>query len=108
MEKNRVQKKDAVSVGDALKLFLVSSKLAAPHNTYRVNLAWDAASGAAKYTLKRFYRDRKLFITLSSSAVRSQLSFQKDALVAKMNQILAEDELYIPDGEAAVKELILK
>ena len=108
MGTNRVARKDAVSVGDALKILLKGSKLLPQHNSYRIGEAWNEASGAAKYTMKRFYRDRKLFITLSSSAVRSQLSFQKDALIERMNSLLAEDELYIQDGDAPVKELILK
>jgi hypothetical protein len=42
--------------------------------------------------------------------VRSQLSFQRQALLDKVNALLAEDELYIRDrsGGDVVKELILK
>jgi hypothetical protein len=36
-------------------------------------MAWDQASGAAPYTIKRYFRDGKLFITLSSSVLCSQL-----------------------------------
>lgn len=108
MERNRVQRKEAIQVGDALKLFLTASKLVKPHNTYRIFQAWDDASGAERFTLKRYYRDGKLYVTIGSSVVRSQLLFQKDALVEKINEILSADDMYISDGQPAVKELILK
>lgn len=108
MEGNRVKRKEAVAIGDALKLFLIQSRLAMPHNTQRIFYAWDVVSGAAPFTLKRFFRDGKLFVTLSSSAVRSQLSFQKDVLLEKINAALETDEMFIKGEETPVKELILK
>ena len=108
MGSNRVTKKEAVSVADAIKIFLQRERLAPAHNTYRIALAWDQASGAAKYTIKRFYRDGKLFITVDSSVVRNQLSFQKQALIDKMNHILEEDEMFIPSLNPPIQELILK
>lgn len=108
MGSNRVTRKDAVSIADAIKLWLSQARLAPQHNSYRIALAWDQASGAAKYTIKRYYRDGKLFITVDSSVVRNQLSFQKKALVEKMNRILEEDELFISRGLPAIRELILK
>ena len=75
-----------------------------------MDTAWDAASGAARYTVRRFYRDGKLYITVDSSVVRSQLSFQRDALLKKINALLAEDSLFTRDDARVgfVKELILK
>ena len=60
--------------------------------------------------MRRFFRDGRLYITVDSSVVRSQLSFQRQALLDKVNALLAEDELFIhdPSGEGVVKELILK
>lgn len=108
MGSNRVTRKDAVSIADAIKLLLKKERLAAPHNAYRISLAWDMASGAALYTVKRFYRDGKLYITVDSSVVRNQLSFQKAALIDKMNRILSEDELFISGDSSPIKELVLK
>lgn len=107
---NRVERKNAQPIGDAIREYLRQCKLASGLNTQRVFAAWDDASGAAPYTVRRFFRDGKLYITLSSSVVRSQLYFQKDALVEKINAMLAKDELYDPDDKFAcpVKELILK
>lgn len=90
--------------------FLKQSHLATGLNTQRVFSAWDEASGAGHYTLKRFYRDGKLYITLSSSVVRSQLSFQKALILEKINSILSTDELFSKEGAGSgfVKEIILK
>ena len=107
---SRVSRKSAIPLGELIQEYLKSSRLGSGHNTQRIFAAWDAASGAARYTVRRFFRDGKLYITVDSSVVRSQLSFQRQALRDKVNALLAEDELYIRDrsGGDVVKELILK
>lgn len=106
----RIARKQAISMGELIPLYIKSMKLASGLNTQRIFAAWDEASGAAPYTLKRFFRDGKLYITLSSSVVRNQLSFQNAALVAKINSILSRDELFVRDDPRVsfVRELILK
>lgn len=90
--------------------FIKSMKLSAGLNTQRVFAAWDACSGAAPFTIKRFYRGGKLYITLKSSVIRNQLYFQKDALIEKMNAFLSEDTLFTADNRTVgfIRELILK
>lgn len=97
-------------MGDLIQMVMKQSGAALTHNTHRVYSAWNDASGAANYTLKRFYREGKLYITLNSSVVRNQLYFQKDVLIEKINGILENDELFIKDDPRCsfVKELILK
>ncbi len=107
---NRINRKNAVSMEEAMMEFLKATRLGSQHNTHLVFKAWDDASGAAKYTLKRYFRDGKLYITLNSSVIRNQLSFQKDSIVEKINGILRDDELFTRDDPRVsfVKELILK
>lgn len=107
---SRVPRKTAITVDEALKAFLRQSRLTAGLNTQRIFSAWDQASGAGLYTVRRFFRDGKLYITVNSSVVRSQLLFQKDALVEKINSILSDDILFDGEDKAVgfVKELILK
>lgn len=95
---------------EVIAMYIKSMKLSAGLNTQRIFAAWDDASGAGAFTLKKFFRDGKLYITLNSSVVRNQLSFQKDALLEKMNGILSEDELFTKDDSRVsfVEELILK
>ena len=107
---SRIVRKNAVAVGDLLKEFIRASHLTAGLNTRRISAAWDMASGAASCTCRRYFRDGKLYITLSSSVIRSQLQFRKDEILEKMNSALSKDEFFTPgpDGCSAVKEIILK
>ena len=106
----RVARKTALPLSELIHEYLRASKLASGLNTQRIFAAWDAASGAGRYTIRRFFRDGKLYITVDSSVVRSQLAFQRDTLLAKVNALLAQDELFTrTEGDAdIVKELILK
>ena len=106
----RIHRKEAVGMDQIVSQYIKSMKLAAGLNTQRVFAAWDACSGAGAFTLKRFFRDGKLYITLSSSVVRSQLYFQRDLLIEKMNAFLSQDELFTSDNKTVgfIRELILK
>lgn len=90
--------------------YIKQMKLAAGLNTQRIFAAWDACSGAGPFTLKRFFRNGKLYITLSSSVIRNQLYFQQRDLVEKMNAYLSQDELFTADNRTVnfIQELILK
>ncbi len=110
MEPIRIHRKEAVSMDELVKQYIKSMKLAAGLNTQRIFEAWDACSGAGEFTLKRYFRDGKLYITLSSSVVRNQLHFQKQDLVEKMNRFLLDDSLFTEDNSTVgfIQELILK
>ena len=106
---NRIARKNAQPLVEVLKEMLVEGRAGSTHNSYRIFAAWDNVSGASPYTIKRFFRDGKLYITLSSSVICSQLAMQKDSLLKKVNAALAGDDLYIgAASEGPVKELILK
>lgn len=110
IRRSGINRKDPVAMEELVQMFIKSMKLSAPLNTRRIFEAWDQASGAGRYTLRRYFRDGKLYITLNSSMVRSQLGFQRDALVEQINAILREDKLFQKDdaGVKYVEELILK
>ena len=93
-----------------VKEYIKSMKIATGLNTQRIFAAWDACSGAGEFTLKRFFREGKLYITLSSSVIRNQLSFQKAELIEKMNRFLSEDSLFTEDNHLVgyIRELVLK
>jgi hypothetical protein len=93
-----------------VEAYIKSMKIAAGLNTQRVFAAWDACSGAGPYTLRRFFRGGKLYITLSSSVMRSQLFLQREVLIEKMNAFLTQDVLFTTDNKTVgfIQELILK
>ena len=107
---SRVARKTAIPLQEAIRELLQSEHLIPGLNTRRIFAAWDAASGAGRYTVRRYFRAGKLYITIDSSVVRSQLSFQRDTLIAKINALLEQDELFERnDGHVGyVQELILK
>lgn len=105
-----LHRKEAVGMEEIVAQYIKSMKIAVGLNTQRIFAAWDACSGAAPYTLRRFFRGGKLYITLSSSVVRSQLFLQRDLLVEKMNAFLEQDPLFTSDNKTVgfIQELILK
>ena len=107
---SRVARKTAAPLSDLIRAWLKSEHLTASLNTKRIFAAWDAASGAGRYTVRRYFRDGRLYITVDSSVVRSQLYFQREALVDKINALLDQDELFTRDDARVglVQELILK
>ena len=106
----QIHRKEAVSLETVVQQYIKSMKIAAGLNTQRIFAAWDACSGAGPFTLKRFFRGGKLYITLNSSVLRNQLYFQRDVLVEKINAFLSEDALFTADNKTVnfVQELILK
>jgi len=79
-------------------------------NTRRIFAAWDEASGAGPFTLNRFFRNGTLYITVRSSVIRSQLYFQRDLLIEKINTILRADAMFDPTSQTVgfVKNIVLK
>lgn len=106
----RIARKSAQSMSEVIAAYIKEMKLASGLNTRRIFEAWEQASGAAKYTVKQFFRDGKLFVTLNSSVARNQLGFQKLLLIEKINQILRDDELFVKDDPKVryVEDIILR
>ena len=107
---SRLERKNAVTIGEALHDFLREARLSSDLNRRRIYSAWDKASGASAYTIRRHFKDGKLYITLKSSVARTQLSFQKQAIIDRMNALLLEDEMFFKDDPDVncITELILK
>ena len=105
-----IPRKEALAMGELLPLFIRKQGLSAGLNTQRVFAAWDEVSGVKDFTLKKFYRDGKLYVTLSSSMVRTHLEMQKDALLHSVNSVLEKDGLFDKSYHKVgmVKEIILK
>jgi hypothetical protein len=105
-----IRRKEALTMEEVVEEYVKSAKMAAGLNTQRIFTAWDECSGAGPFTLKKYFRSGTLYITLSSSVVRNQLSFQKEALIGKMNVWLSGDRLFTPDNRTAgfIRELVLR
>lgn len=107
---SRFEKKRPQPLGQLIQYYIKANHLSTKINSHIVFAAWDEVSGAGAYTVRKYYREGTLYITLSSSVVRSQLYFQKEALVEKINEKLMKNELFTNDdiNVGIVKKLILK
>ncbi|MBO6169560.1 MAG: DUF721 domain-containing protein [Bacteroidales bacterium] len=110
METYKIKRKNALPLASAIKDYLRDAHLTTGMNTRLIFKAWDEVSGAAPFTLKRFFRNGKLYITLNSSVVISQLSARKEFLKEMINDRLSRDELFEQEDINAnwVEEIILK
>lgn len=106
----QIHRKEAIGMDKVVEEFIKSMKITAGLNTQRIFAAWDACSGAGPFTLRRFFRGGRLYITLGSSVIRNQLYFQKAELIEKMNAYLSKDELFTADNRTVsfIQELILR
>lgn len=103
----KIKKTDPEPMEKLMKLFIVKNGLATGMNCQMVFEAWNKVSGAASFTIGKFYRDGTLYCTISSSVVRNQLYFQKDTLVSLLNEELRKNPLF-DLKKGLVKNLILK
>lgn len=91
-----------------MKLFIEANGLSKGIGYQTVFEMWDKVSGAAQFTLRKFYRDGVLYVTVSSSVVRNQLYFQRETLVGLINEELSKDPLYNVQKNGLVKSIVLK
>lgn len=88
----RIERTNAQPLGDILRLFVAQNRLGYGLFNMEVFRAWDEASGMAFYSSGKFFREGVFHVTVKSSLVRSQLQFQLDGIVLKMNEILDASE----------------
>ena len=105
-----IRRKEALTMEEVIEEYIKSAKIASGLNTQRIFAAWDECSGAGPFTLKRYFRGGTLCVTLNSSVIRNQLSFQKAELLRKMNATLSGDKLFTSDNRTAgyIQEFVLK
>lgn len=105
----KIKRSNAEPMSDVLRLFVAVNHLGAGLYRKAVFDAWDEASSAARYSNYKFLKDGVLYVTVSSSLVRSQLMFQKDVILKKMNGILANSETARLSGfSEGVKDIKLR
>ena len=105
-----IRRKEALTMEEVIEEYIKSAKIASGLNTQRIFAAWDECSGAGPFTLKRYFRSGTLYVTLNSSVIRNQLSFQKAALIEKMNAALSGDRLFTSDNRTVgyIQDLVLR
>ena len=91
---------DAMSLGDALKLFLNQSRIKHSIQSLQIEDHWEKIMGPtiSKYTDKIEIRKGTLFIHTTVAPLKNELLFQKKLIAERINESM---------GEEIVKEVVI-
>ncbi len=89
------------SIGDVLKNFISTNRLEKGLDKVSIKEAWHNVLGEAisKYTTALLLERETLFVSLSSSVLREELSYGKEKIIKLLNEEV---------GKELVKKLVLK
>ena len=92
---------DHISISDALKEFVQNNKLETGLNKVNVADAWAKlmGNGVNHYTTAVQLERNTLYVQLSSSVLREELSYGKEKIITMLNEEL---------GKEIIKKLILR
>jgi len=90
-----------ISIGDALKEFVETNKLEYGLDVVKVQETWRdmMGNGVNNYTTDIQLKNNTLFVQLSSSVLREELSYGKDKIINMLNESLGKD---------VIKKLVLR
>ena len=81
------------SIGDVLKQFVTQNKLEGGMDFVNVRDAWKnlMGNGVNNYTTEIQLKGTTLYVALSSSVLREELSYGKDKIIKMINEELRKD-----------------
>lgn len=90
-----------ISISDALKEFVETNKLQKGLDKVNVQEAWTSlmGNGVNNYTTQVLLQGSTLYIQLSSSVLREELSYGKEKIITMLNENL---------GKEVIKKLVLR
>jgi len=90
-----------ISIGDALKEFIEKNRLEKGLDKVNAKEAWDKVMGTAisKYTMDLKLDRETLYVQLSSSVLREELSYGTEKIIKLLNEEL---------GKELIKKLVLR
>ncbi len=92
---------DELSIGDAMQQFLKKSKLRTGIQAVQIEEVWEKIMGktVAKYTDKIQIIGSTLFVTTTVAPLKNELLYQKEKIIERVNEALAEK---------VIKEVVIK
>lgn len=95
------RKAEESTIGDVLKDFIATNRLEKGLDKVSIKEAWHNVLGEAisKYTTALSLEREVLFVSLSSSVLREELSYGKEKIIKLLNEEV---------GKELVKKLVLK
>ena len=90
------RKAENTSISDVLKDFIQTNKLEKGLDKVDVKAAWHEVMGAAisKYTTNILLERDVLYVALSSSVLREELSYGKEKIIKLLNETLKKDLIH--------------
>ena len=98
---NKKRHNENLSLSDVLKEFVSTNKLQEGLDKVEIKDAWEnlMGNGVNSYTTSVQLKRDTLYVQLSSSVLREELSYGKEKIIAMLNEAL---------GKPLIKTLILK
>lgn len=86
--KKMAKKSNLIKLGDAINELFKQEKLDVKLSQFSVKNGWKDIVGevVAKNTSEIFFNNKTIFITLSSAALKQELSFRKDVILNNINK----------------------
>ncbi|MEY4628938.1 MAG: hypothetical protein RLZZ595_1264 [Bacteroidota bacterium] len=86
---------DAISLGDAVKKFLETSRIKQQIQSLSVEDHWEKIMGKtiSNYTERIEIRNKTLFIYTNVAPLKNELVFQKDLIIQRVNEQMGEDTI---------------
>ena len=86
---------DAISLGDAVKKFLESSRIKNQIQSLSIDDHWEKIMGKtiANYTDKIEIRNKTLFIYTTVAPLKNELVFLKDLIIQRVNEQIGADSI---------------
>ena len=90
-----------IKIGDVIKEFVETNKLQSGLDKVNVREAWEAmmGNGVNHYTTAIKLERDTLYVQLSSSVLREELSYGKEKIISMLNEAL---------GKEIIKKLVLR
>ena len=91
---------DSYNIKDLMKLFIKENNLTKGMQKMKIEELWKSlmGNGVSSYTTNIRLQNKTLYVSLSSSTLREELSYGKEKIIKMIN-----DEL----GEEVIKKLVL-
>lgn len=82
-----MKRNNTEQVGDVIRRLLRQEGLETPLNEYRLIEAWKDVVGSviARYTMNLYIKNQVLYVHLSSSVLRQELSMSRTLLIRNLN-----------------------
>lgn len=99
--KSKKRHNENLSLGDVLKEFVSTNKLQEGLDKVEIKDAWEnlMGNGVNNYTTSVQLKRDTLYVQLSSSVLREELSYGKEKIITMLNEAL---------GKELIKTLVLK